>query len=262
MRVVEQAAAHEMAIVGVAVVGRARRDDRLQRRRTLARDLQRVEAAPGDAHHADRAAAPGLRGEPGDHLDGVGLLLRQIFVGEQPVGIAGAAHVDAHRRIAVAGELGMHLAVAQHRAVAAPIGQIFEDRRHRIAALRPPAARSSRQAACRRQARSIRSRWCGRGAETRFVFPCWRVLRFPFRSGGKLAQPRSNCKCRRTRLRCRHRSVRRNTIPATAGICRNSLPRIRRPCHRAFSCEGNDRLPRLSRLLHLATARGHSSQEG
>ena len=35
----------------------------------MRRDLQRVEAAPGDAHHADLAAAPGLRRDPGDDVD-------------------------------------------------------------------------------------------------------------------------------------------------------------------------------------------------
>lgn len=121
-----------MTVVGVAVVGRAGGDDGFQCRRAVACHLQRIEAAPGNAHHTDRPAAPGLSRKPGDDLDRVGLLLRQIFVREQPVGIAGAAHIDTHRGIAVTGEIGVHLAVAQHGAVTPPIGQEFENRRYRI----------------------------------------------------------------------------------------------------------------------------------
>ena len=62
----EQRAAHVVDIVGVAVVAGAERDDRLQRRRAARRHLQRGEAAPGDARHADTAVAPGLGGEEGD----------------------------------------------------------------------------------------------------------------------------------------------------------------------------------------------------
>ena len=69
-----------MDVVGIAVVGRAERDHRLQLRRPARGDLQPVEAAPGDADHADAAGAPGLAREPGDDLEGVVLLLLQIFV--------------------------------------------------------------------------------------------------------------------------------------------------------------------------------------
>ena len=70
-------------------------------------DLQAVEAAPRDTDHADRAAAPGLLGEPFDDLERVVLFLLEIFVEHQPVGLAVAAHVDAHAGIAVAGDIGM-----------------------------------------------------------------------------------------------------------------------------------------------------------
>ncbi len=78
-------AAHEVHVVAIAVVGRADRDDRLQRRRAARGDLQRVEPAPGDPHHADRAAAPRLRRQPRDHLQRVVLLLPGVFVEQQPV---------------------------------------------------------------------------------------------------------------------------------------------------------------------------------
>ena len=64
----EHAAADVVHVVRVAVVTRAHRDHGLQGGRPARRDLQPVEAAPGDADHAHRSAAPGLLGEPGDHL--------------------------------------------------------------------------------------------------------------------------------------------------------------------------------------------------
>ena len=103
------AAADVVDVVGVAVVGRAERDDRrLQRRRAAGGDLQPVEAAPGDARscrpspvHHGWAASQAMTSQR------VVLLLRQILVVEHPVGVAGAAHVDAHAGVAVAGEVGM-----------------------------------------------------------------------------------------------------------------------------------------------------------
>ncbi len=45
---------------------------------------------------------------------------------------AAAAHIDAQAGIAVTGEIGMGQGVARGGAVAFAIGQIFENRRHRI----------------------------------------------------------------------------------------------------------------------------------
>ena len=53
------------------------------------------------------AAAPGLGRDPGDDLERVVLLLLAVLVGQQAVGVARAADVDAHAGIAVAGEIGM-----------------------------------------------------------------------------------------------------------------------------------------------------------
>src|SRR5262245_27774665 len=80
----EQRAAHVVCIVGVAIVSRADGDDRLERGRTSRRDLKPVEAAPGDSHHPDDTAAPGLRGQPRDHLQAVVLLLLRVLVEQQP----------------------------------------------------------------------------------------------------------------------------------------------------------------------------------
>ena len=129
----EQAAAHVVDVVGVAVVRGADRDDRLQRRRPAGGDLERVEAAPGDPEHARRARAPGLGGEPGEHLDGVVLLLGQVLVEEDAVGVAAAAQVDPHRGVAVPGEVGVAGRVADGRAVAPAVGDVLEQRRHRVA---------------------------------------------------------------------------------------------------------------------------------
>ena len=98
----QEAPAHVVDVVGVAVVRRAGRDDRPERRRPAGGDLERVEAAPGVAHHADAAGAPRLGGEPGDDLHRVVLLERQVLVGEDAVRVAAAAHVDPDAGVAVA----------------------------------------------------------------------------------------------------------------------------------------------------------------
>ncbi len=129
--VAQEAAAHVMHIVVIAVDGGAHGDHGLQRRRLTIGGLQSVEAAPGDADHPHIAAAPGLLRQPGDDVAGVVLFLLQIFVMEEAVGIAAAADIHAGAGIAVRGEPAMHGVVAQARAVAAPVGNIFKDRRHR-----------------------------------------------------------------------------------------------------------------------------------
>ena len=100
-----------MHVVGIAVDGGGDGDHGLQGRRLARRHLQPVEAAPGDADHADAAAAPGLGREPGDDLDGVVLLLLQIFVPQQPVEIAAAGDIDPGAGIALGGDPGMGLLV-------------------------------------------------------------------------------------------------------------------------------------------------------
>ena len=71
----EQAAAHVMHVVGEAVVGEVHGDDGFELRRAAGGDLQGVEAAPRFAKEADVAGAPGLVGDPGQHGQGVVLLL-------------------------------------------------------------------------------------------------------------------------------------------------------------------------------------------
>ena len=134
--VVEEAPAHVVHVVRVAVVGRAVGDDRRERRRPEGRDLEGVEPAPGAADHADLAGAPGLGRDPRDQGLAVVELLRRVLVVHQPVGVAGAAHVDAEARVPVAGEVAVHRVVAGAGRVALAVRQVRQDRRHR-AVLRP-----------------------------------------------------------------------------------------------------------------------------
>jgi hypothetical protein len=115
-------------VVGVAVVARAHGDDRLQRRRAPRRHLQAVEAAPGDAEHPDLAAAPLLLDEPVDDLEGVVVLLCEVLVREQAVGVAAPAQVDAHAGVAVVGEVRVVALVARGERVALAVREVLEDR--------------------------------------------------------------------------------------------------------------------------------------
>ncbi len=72
---VDQAAALVMNVVFIAIIGRTDGDDGLERRWLPRRHLQRIEAAPRDAHHADLAGRPFLPGDPRDHFQRVVLLL-------------------------------------------------------------------------------------------------------------------------------------------------------------------------------------------
>ena len=120
-----------MDVVGVAVVGGADGNYGFERGRAQRGDLKRVEPAPGLAHHADGAIAPGLLAQPADDLNRVVQFLREIFVFQQAIGLAGAAHIDADGCVAVRGEIAVHRLVATTRAVALAVGDIFEDRRDR-----------------------------------------------------------------------------------------------------------------------------------
>ena len=128
----QQAAALVMDVVGVAVVGGAQRDHRLERRRPQRGDLQAVEAAPRDAHHAHLAGAPGLLRQPGDHVAAVLQFLCGVFVVHQALGVAIAAHVHPHAGIPVAGQIGVGQRIAHMGTVPFAVGQVFQDHRHRL----------------------------------------------------------------------------------------------------------------------------------
>src|SRR5262245_64994464 len=100
-----------MDIVRVAIIGRADGDDGLECRRAACRNLKSIKAAPGDSHHPDDAAAPGLRGQPRDHLHAIVLLLLCVLVEQQATRLAAASNVDAKAGVAVAGKIRMRLSV-------------------------------------------------------------------------------------------------------------------------------------------------------
>ena len=89
-----QRAAAPVHVVGPPVVAGVDRADRLERRRPLGGDLQRVEAGVRRAPHADVAVAPVLLGQPRDDRDQVGLLGLGVLVRRVAGRRAGAAHVD------------------------------------------------------------------------------------------------------------------------------------------------------------------------
>ena len=138
---VEQAAAHVVDVVGVAVVGGAQRDDALQLRWLQCGYLQAVEAAPGDADHAHRAGTPRLRAYPAQHLDAVVQLLLQVLVLQHAVRLAAATQVHAHAGIAMTREPGVHRHVALGGEVALAVGDVLQDGRHRLVVGRAPDAR-------------------------------------------------------------------------------------------------------------------------
>ena len=82
--------------------------DRLQRRRALHRHLPLHHRAIRFADHADGAGAPGLRGDPGDHVVAVLPLLRRVDVGGETRRTAGAAHIVLHHDIAALREVRHH----------------------------------------------------------------------------------------------------------------------------------------------------------
>ena len=71
---------------------------------------------------------------------------------EQAVGLAAAAQVHAQDRVAVAREVRVAGLVARRRAVALPVRDVLEDRRHRIALriLGEPDARAETRAVSER----------------------------------------------------------------------------------------------------------------
>ena len=73
----------------------------------------------------------GCSRQPGQHLQGVVLLLLQILAPKQPVGVAGPPQVHPDRGVAVPGEVGVTLCVGHGSAVVLTIGQVLQNGRHR-----------------------------------------------------------------------------------------------------------------------------------
>ncbi len=129
--------AHVVDVVGVAVVRGVDRRDRTERGRAQAGDLQRVEARPRGAVHADAPVRPLLRGEPGDHLADVVELLGGVLVGGKAARGAGAADVEpADGEPALPAE-PLVLGAVGGREVVHPVGQRLEDDRRRLHVRQP-----------------------------------------------------------------------------------------------------------------------------
>ncbi len=128
----KQRAAHVVRIVGVAIVGRADGYDGLERRRAAGRNLKSIEPAPGDSHHPDNPAAPGLRRQPGYHLHAIVLLLLCILVEQQAVRLAAPSNVHANAGVAVSGQIGMSQRVSFIGSVALAVWEVLEDRGNRL----------------------------------------------------------------------------------------------------------------------------------
>jgi hypothetical protein len=88
-------AVDEVHVLLVEILGCIDGDDRLERGRVAQRHLDRVEAAPGDAEHADIAVGPGLLRQPVDDDLAIVLLDVRVFVRNQAaLARTGAANID------------------------------------------------------------------------------------------------------------------------------------------------------------------------
>ena len=136
-----------MDVVGVAVVCRHQRHDRLEPGRAERGELEGVEPAPRDAPHSEVAVAPRLLAKPGHHLEAVRVLLLRVLVRDEAVRLAGAAHVDPHRRVAEPRDVRLPARIANRGPVHLAVREELEDRGDRICLgiLRQPDA--GRQAA-------------------------------------------------------------------------------------------------------------------
>ena len=134
----QQAAAHVVDVVRVAIHGGAAGDDRLQRRWAAKGELQAVEPAPGDSDHSDVAVAPRLARDPGNDRLSVAELLLRVLVVEDAVRIPGARDIDPDAGIARRGEYRMGGGVARRGAVTPAVRQILQNGGGGHTRLRPP----------------------------------------------------------------------------------------------------------------------------
>ena len=140
------AAAADVDVVAVAIVGGVHRQDRAQVGRAQLRDLDRGEAAVADAPHADAAVAPRLRGQPLHGVEAVERLGLGVLVHGDAGRAAGPADVEPAQGEPPCGE-----PLAEGRVpVAAPVVLAVRDhleddgkalRRAAVARARPPDVR-------------------------------------------------------------------------------------------------------------------------
>ena len=96
------------------------------------RQLQRIKAAPGNAHHAPVARGPGLCANPLHDGDGIVPFLLGVFVIHESVAVAVAAHVDADAGIPVASKVGMCQFIARDCAITFAVGEMLQNRGNRV----------------------------------------------------------------------------------------------------------------------------------
>ena len=139
--VAQHVAAHVVDVVRVAIVGRARTDNRRERGWTQRRDLQRVEPSPRQTAQPDPAVAPWLCSEPRDHVETVLQLGREVLVVKEAVGITTARDRDADVGDARAGERAPVRRVDPAGQPLVRIRVVAEDRANRFVTVRSPHAR-------------------------------------------------------------------------------------------------------------------------
>ena len=123
-------AVHVVHIVVKEFGGSGHRNDGLKFRCVPHGHLQRIESAPGDAHHANVSVRPRLMRQPGDDLQAVELLLLRVFAaGGNAFAGAEAADIDAGAHVSAAHEVGVQFVVPLGGAVVLAIRVILEDRR-------------------------------------------------------------------------------------------------------------------------------------
>src|ERR1700732_1858886 len=93
------------------------------------RDLNRVEATPGNSHHADVTVGPRLLGKPIDYLKAILLFLVGVFaVGRISFTRARAANVHTRGNVATFYEIRMELPITRQGPIVFAVRQIFQDR--------------------------------------------------------------------------------------------------------------------------------------
>jgi hypothetical protein len=123
----DRAAAKHLA-VSIAVGRERLGDDGLELLGGSGCDLYPLKAAPRDAEHAHLPVAPRLLGDPLHGFDGIERFIADGEGALRAVRVAGAADVDAHAGIAVAGEVAVMHRVARCVNVALAIRDDFDDR--------------------------------------------------------------------------------------------------------------------------------------
>ena len=121
-------------------------------RRPAGRDLEPVEAAPRDADHPDAPVHHGCCSSHASTSSRVVLLLRQVLVQQDALGVAAAAQVDAHAGVAVPRQVAVTRVVGRERRFVLAVRDVLEDGRDRLrlGSLGQPEARRQAHAVAHR----------------------------------------------------------------------------------------------------------------